>query len=89
MPAALPLAPLGALPLPAPLVPLMLLPAVPARLLFASAGGPALAGIAVNTSSYATDLDANLAAWRELVTAARASGLHGIPDPSSTSRSRR
>ncbi len=49
--------------------------------LSANSGGPALAGIAVNTSSYATDLDDNLAAWGELVTAARASGLTGIPEP--------
>jgi hypothetical protein len=49
--------------------------------LFANAGGPALAGITVNASSYAPDLDANFAAWQDLVTAARASGLRGIPDP--------
>lgn len=50
-------------------------------MLLANTGGAPLLGIAVNTSSYATNLDDNLAAWRELVTAARASGLRGIPDP--------
>jgi hypothetical protein len=49
--------------------------------LFSNAGGPALAGIAVNSSSYATSLTDNLAAWQELVDAARESGLEGIPDP--------
>lgn len=49
--------------------------------LFANAGGPALAGIAVNASAYATDLDANIAAWQNLVVAGRASGLRGLPDP--------
>lgn len=50
-------------------------------LLFANSGGPSLAGITVNASSYATNLDENLDAWRELVDAARASGLRSIPDP--------
>jgi hypothetical protein len=50
-------------------------------ILFANSGGPPLAGIAINTSSYATNLNDNLAAWRELVAAGRASGLRGIPDP--------
>jgi len=49
--------------------------------LFSNAGGPPLAGIAINTSSYARSLDDNLAAWDELVTAAQASGMRGIPDP--------
>jgi hypothetical protein len=49
--------------------------------LFSNAGGPPLAGIAVNASSYATSLTDNLAAWQELVDAARSSGLQGIPDP--------
>jgi hypothetical protein len=49
--------------------------------LFSNAGGPPLAGIAVNASSYATSLTDNLASWQELVDAARASGLDGIPDP--------
>ena len=49
--------------------------------LFASSGGPSLGGIAVNASSYATNLDANHSAWVNLITAARASGLRGLPDP--------
>ena len=49
--------------------------------LFSNAGGPPLAGIAVNASTYATSLDDNLALWDELVTAAQASGMRGIPDP--------
>jgi hypothetical protein len=53
-------------------------------MLFANSGGPPLAGIAVNTSSYATSLDDNLADWQALVDAARASGLHGIPEPTAS-----
>ncbi len=49
--------------------------------LFSNAGGPPLAGIAVNTSSYATSLEDNLADWQALVDAARDSGMPGIPDP--------
>src|SRR4029077_755723 len=43
-----------------------------------------LAGIIVNTSPPWPDIDANVAGWRELVTAARASGLGGIPDPTTS-----
>ena len=50
-------------------------------ILFAKTGGPSLAGIAINSSTYATSLNDNLAAWQDLVTAARGSGLSGIPDP--------
>lgn len=49
--------------------------------LFSNTGGPALAGIAVNASSYATSLEDNLAAWQGLVDAARESGMRDIPDP--------
>ena len=49
--------------------------------LLASAGGPKLAGIVVNTSPPWPDLDSNVAGWRGLVAAARASGLANIPDP--------
>jgi hypothetical protein len=49
--------------------------------LFSNAGGPSLAGIAINSSAYATNLEENLIAWQELVNAARASGMRGIPDP--------
>jgi hypothetical protein len=49
--------------------------------LFATHGGPPLAGIVVNATEYWPDLDANLAGWRTFVTAARDSGMRGIPDP--------
>jgi hypothetical protein len=49
--------------------------------LFANHGGPPLAAIVVNASEYWPDLDANLAGWREFVTAAHGAGLRGIPDP--------
>ena len=49
--------------------------------LFANSGGPALAGIIINESIYWPDLGTNSAGWRNLVTAARASGLRNIPDP--------
>jgi len=52
--------------------------------LLANDGGPTLAGIIVNTSSPWPDMDANIAGWRGLVTAARASGLRGIPDPTAS-----
>jgi hypothetical protein len=52
--------------------------------LLANAGGPKLTGIVVNTSSPWPDMDANIAGWRGLVTAARASGLRGIPDPTAS-----
>jgi hypothetical protein len=50
-------------------------------MLLANGGGPPLAGIIVNTSPPWTDLDENVAKWRAMVTAARNSGLRGIPDP--------
>ncbi len=49
--------------------------------LLANRGGPNLAGIIVNTSPNWQDIDANVAGWREMVAAARASGLRNIPDP--------
>jgi hypothetical protein len=49
--------------------------------LFANGGGPKLAGIIVNASGAWPDIDANIAGWRQLVDAARASGLGDIPDP--------
>ena len=49
--------------------------------LLANSGGPQLAGIIVNTSGPWPDLDTNIAGWRGLVAAARASGLRNIPDP--------
>ena len=50
-------------------------------LLFANSGGPALASIIVNASSYWPDINANLSGWQNLVAAARTSGLRNIPDP--------
>ena len=49
--------------------------------LLANGGGPPLAGIIVNTSGPWPDLDTNVGGWRGLVSAARSSGLQGIPDP--------
>jgi hypothetical protein len=49
--------------------------------LLANGGGPKLAGIVVNTNKDWTDLGSNVAGWRNLVTAARASGLRDLPDP--------
>jgi hypothetical protein len=50
-------------------------------MLLANSGGPPLAGIIVNPSPYWPDVDANLARWNDMVTAARASGLQNIPTP--------
>jgi hypothetical protein len=49
--------------------------------LLANNGGPPLAGIVVDASAPWPDLDANVTGWRDLVSAARASGLRDIPDP--------
>ena len=49
--------------------------------LLANGGGPSLAGIIVSSSAAWPDIDANVAGWRALVEAARASGLRNIPDP--------
>lgn len=50
-------------------------------ILLANGGGPKLAGIVVNTQAGFPDLDASVAGWQALVTAARKSGLRDIPDP--------
>ena len=50
-------------------------------MLLASAGGPKLAGIIVNTSPPWPDIVTNVTGWRDLVTHARSSGLRDIPDP--------
>ncbi len=52
--------------------------------LLAHSGGPDLAGIIVGTSGPWPDLDANVSGARELVAAARASGLKNVPDPIAT-----
>jgi len=49
--------------------------------LFANAGGPPLAGIIVNATSFWPDINANLSGWKNMVNAARASGLRNLPDP--------
>ena len=49
--------------------------------LLANGGGPKLAAIIVNTSGPWPDIQQNIAGWRDLVAAAQASGLQGIPDP--------
>jgi len=50
--------------------------------LLANGGGPPLAGIIVNASRPpGPTLDANVTGWRDLVLAARESGLRNIPDP--------
>jgi hypothetical protein len=49
--------------------------------LLASSGGLSLDGIVVNTSPNATNIDDNLAGWRNLIAAARNSGMRGLPDP--------
>lgn len=50
-------------------------------ILLANAGGPALAGIVVNDSPPWPDIDANLSGWKQMVKAARDSGLQNIPEP--------
>ena len=50
-------------------------------MLLANSGGPKLAGIIINTSGPWPDLDTNMAGWRGMVAAARASGLRNVPDP--------
>jgi len=44
-------------------------------------GGPKIVGIVVTPSEYWPDPEANMGGWLEFVTAARSSGLQGIPDP--------
>jgi hypothetical protein len=48
--------------------------------LLANNGGPPLVGIIVNQTSYWPDISASATGWNNLVKAARASGLAGIPD---------
>lgn len=49
--------------------------------LLANEGGLKVVGVVVTSSEYWPDREANLAGWRELVTAARQSNLQGLPDP--------
>jgi hypothetical protein len=50
-------------------------------LLLASTARIALAGIVVNTSPTYPSLETNTEGWRDMVSAARTSGLRNIPDP--------
>jgi hypothetical protein len=50
-------------------------------LLLANAGGPRLEGIIVNATGAWPDIDSNIAGWRKMVEAARASGMRIVPDP--------
>ncbi len=52
--------------------------------LLANAGGPELVGILIGTSGPWPDLDVNVTGARDLVAAARASGLVNLPDPIAT-----
>jgi hypothetical protein len=54
-------------------------------MLFASTGSVTLSGIVVNDGWPHTDLNDNLAGWRDMVAAARNSGLKNIPDPIASS----
>ena len=49
--------------------------------LLANSGGPPLAGIIVDTSLDWPDIQTNVGGYRDLVEAARASGLVNLPDP--------
>ena len=49
--------------------------------LLANGGGPKLVGIVVNANYPWNDLEENLSGWKSLITAARESGLAGLPDP--------
>ncbi len=49
--------------------------------ILAAARGQQLVGLIINWSWAWQDLDSNLAGWQELVAAARADGIQGIPDP--------
>ena len=50
-------------------------------MLLSSTGGPPLVGIVVNDSGPWPELNDNMAGWRQMVDAARESGLRDIPDP--------
>jgi len=53
-------------------------------ILLAASGGPVIAGIVVHDSVHWPVLETNAAGWRDLVSAARDSGLRNIPDPVSS-----
>lgn len=49
--------------------------------LLANSGGPPLAGIIVNTSAEWPDIQKNVKGYRDLIAAARLSGIPSLPDP--------
>ena len=49
-------------------------------MLLANSGGPPLVGIIVNPSPYWPDLAASVDGWKQMLAAARESGLRNIPD---------
>jgi hypothetical protein len=49
--------------------------------LLAADGGPPLAGIVVNAAHEQPDIVANVGGYRDLIAAARASGIENLPDP--------
>ncbi len=49
--------------------------------LLAGSGNAVLAGIVVNKNTDWPDMDTNVGGWRDLIAAARASGLTNLPDP--------
>jgi hypothetical protein len=49
-------------------------------LLLAQDGGPSIVGIIVCSSTYHSNLDANITGWTDFVNAARASGFANVPD---------
>ena len=53
-------------------------------ILLSNNGGSKLAGIVVGTSPNVPDPETNVRGWRDLVVAARASGLTDIPDPTAS-----
>jgi hypothetical protein len=50
-------------------------------LLLTNAGGPRLEGIIVNATGAWPDIDSNVAGWRKMLEAARATGMRIVPDP--------
>jgi hypothetical protein len=53
-------------------------------LVLASLGKINLVGIIVNSSTVYPNIDDNVQGWRDMVSAARASGMHNIPDPTAS-----
>ena len=58
-------------------------------MLLANSGGPPLVGIIVNPSPYWPDLATSVDAWKQMIAAARESGLRNIPDARPAARASR